>query len=229
MKKILIVDDNIDNLLILEKILVKEGFQIIKTYDGKTATKLALTENPDLILLDIMMPDIDGISICKYLSANQKTKWTPIILITARTDPEAIQEGLQSGAYDFIKKPYDKIDLLARINGALKLREMQLLNLELEKFQTFEATVMTTNHKIKQPLTLINLSVSSIRRELSKNEISKEAINDKLDKIELAVKNIIEILEQFNAIRKINYTKVADNIRLIDMNKKDITSSEKNE
>jgi len=220
MKKILIVDDNIENLLILEKILVKEGFEIVKTYDGKTATKLALAENPDLILLDIMMPDIDGISVCRYLSANEKTKWTPIILITARTDPEAIQEGLQSGAHDFIKKPYDKIDLLARINGALKLREMQLLNLELEKLKTFEATVMTANHKIKQPLTLINLSISSIRRELTKDIIDKEAIYDKTEKIEIAVKNIIEILEEFNAVRKINYTKVADNIRLIDMNKK---------
>jgi hypothetical protein len=103
-----------------------------------------------------------------------------------------------------------ELSCLARVNSALKLSDAQKSLLESEKRDTFFATVVTANHKIKQPLTLLSLSSTAIRRELGKNELSKEAILKRVNYIEIAVKEITAVLDQLNAIKDpviSNYTK----------------------
>jgi two-component system cell cycle response regulator len=221
MKKILVIDDLPENVFMLQDRLENEGYEVITSYDGKSGINKAISEQPDLILLDIMMPEVTGIEVCKTLVANHATADIPIILVTAKSDAEDTKEGLEAGAFDYIKKPFNRIELLARINSALKLAEAHKLVLEVEKKNTFSATVVTTNHKIKQPLTLITLTAAAIKRELNKEVISKEAVLKKMEYIEIAVNEINDVLNKLHAIKQPVFSEYVKNIKMVDVDKKE--------
>jgi DNA-binding response OmpR family regulator len=217
MKKILAIDDNPDNLFLLQDRLEREGFEVVKAYSGEMGIQKSLEDKPDLILLDVMMPGISGYDVCKKISANEKTKLIPIILLTALTDADNIKEGLQSGAFDYVKKPFNKIELIARIHSALRFSELNKYLLEIEKIKTFAATVVTANHEIKQPLTLISLSTAAIRRELAKENISTEVIVKRVEFIENAERDIISLLDKLGSIKKPVITPYVNNLNIIDL------------
>lgn len=202
MKRILVIDDLPENVFMLQDRLENEGYEVVTAYDGKTGIAKATSDMPDLILLDVMMPGMTGIEACKILKHDPVTSDIPIIIVTAKSGADDAKEGLEAGAFDYIKKPFEKIEMLARINSALKLAEAHKQVVEAEKKSTYAATVVTTNHKIKQPLTLMSLSSAAIKRELNKEQISKEAILNRLNYIETAVNEITNILNQLNAIKK---------------------------
>lgn len=209
MQKILVVDDLPENVFMLQDRLEHEGFEVLTAYDGYAGIEKAKSDLPDLILLDVMMPGITGLEVCKILINDPITKDIPIILVTAKSGAEDIKEGLEAGALDYIKKPFNRIELLARVKSALKLAEAHKLILESEKRETFYATVVTANHKIKQPLTLLSLSSSALKRELNRDNFTKEDILKRLQYIDIAIKEITEVLNQFNAIKDpvlANYT-----------------------
>lgn len=116
-KLILIVDDEKPIVDILKFNLKKEGFETIEAYDGQTGLELALTKNPDLILLDVMLPEMDGFSVCREVRAKSQV---PIILLTAREEEVDKVLGLELGADDYITKPYSVRELLARIKANLR-------------------------------------------------------------------------------------------------------------
>jgi len=222
MKKILVIDDQPENIFYLQDRLQKEGFTVISANSGRTGIEAAITQLPELILLDIMMPEISGLEVCRFLVQDSRTSRIPIILVTAKTSAEDMREGLQAGAVDYIKKPINKIELLARVNSALKVKESQDLFLEVEKMKTFTATVVTANHKIKQPLTLIKLSLTAIKREMNKEEINKEAINNKMKYIDIAVGEINDILELLNQVEKPIFADYVGDIKMIDIGGKNL-------
>ncbi len=215
MKKILVIDDLPENVYMLQDRLEHEGYEVITAYDGKSGIEKARSESPDLILLDVMMPDINGLDVCKTLIGQEETSTIPIILVTAKTGAEDIKEGLDAGAYDYIKKPFNKIELLARAKSALKLSEANKVLVDIEKRNTFFATVVTANHKIKQPLTLLSLSSAAVKRELNKDEIDKESILSKLKYIDVAVKEITDVLDQLNTIKEPVLSDYTQNIKMI--------------
>jgi DNA-binding response OmpR family regulator len=215
MKKILVVDDLPENVFMLQDRLEHEGYEVLTAYDGYSGIDKAKEHLPDLILLDVMMPDITGLEVCQILVNEPMTKEIPIILVTAKSGAEDTKEGLEAGAFDYIKKPFNRVELLARVNSALKLSEAHKLILESEKRDTFIATVVTANHKIKQPLTLLSLSSAALRRELSKEDISKEAILKRVKYIDVAVKEINDVLNQLNAIKEPVLSNYTSNIKMI--------------
>jgi len=215
MKKILVIDDLPENVFMLQDRLEHEGFEVLTAYDGYTGIDKAKNELPDLILLDVMMPDITGLEVCKILVNEPTTKDIPIILVTAKSGAEDTKEGLEAGAFDYIKKPFNRIELLARVKSALKLSEAHKQLLSSEKRDTFIATVVTANHKIKQPLTLLSLSSAAIKRELSKEEISKDGILKRVKYIDLAIKEITDVLNQLNAIKDPVLSEYTSNIKMI--------------
>lgn len=217
MKKILVIDDQPDNVFILRDRLEHYGFEVLTAYDGQSGIDRAIEEQPDLILLDVMMPGMSGFEACKILTESLKTKYIPIILVTALTDVEDLKEGLASGAFDYIKKPFNKIELIARINSALRFSESQKNALEIEKVKIYSATIITANHEIKQPLTLINLSTTALRRELSKEEVSREGIEKRVVFIENATKEIIAVLNKLTSIKKPVITDYVNNLQMIDL------------
>lgn len=226
MKKILVVDDQPDNVYILKDRLEKEGFSVSSAYDGHTCLELTEKELPDLILLDIMMPGMDGFEVCEKIVENEKTKTIPVILVTALTDVDDVKRGLEVGAFDYIKKPYNRAELIARINSALRYSESNKLMLELEKINTYAATVVTANHEIKQPLTLINLSTAAINRELGRDGIRKEAIHKRIEFIENATKDIIKVLDKLSSIKKPIITDYVNNLKMIDIKREETSSGD---
>ena len=221
MKKILVIDDLPENVFMLQDRLEHEGYEVITAYDGKSGIEKAKSELPDLILLDVMMPDITGIEVCKTLVVENETSDIPIILVTAKSDAEDIKEGLDAGAFDYIKKPINRIELIARVISALKLSDANKLLLEAEKKNTFVATVVTANHKIKQPLTLLSLSSAAIKRELGKDEISREAVLDRLKYIDIAIKEITDVLDQLNSIKEPEIADYTNSVKMIKVEEKE--------
>lgn len=219
MKKICVIDDHPENVFILQDRLEREGFEIITAYDGASGLKKVREEKPDLVLLDVMMPDISGFDVCREIVEDEKTKNIPVILLTALTDTDDLKEGFQAGAHDYVKKPFNKVELLARIKSALRFAETNKLLLELEKINTYAATVLTANHEIKQPITLINLSTTAIKRELKKDQPDNSALLKKIKFIETATQEIINVLEKLTSIKKPVFTDYINNLKMIDLDK----------
>ena len=128
---ILIVDDMLENIKILENILNQENYKISITNYGRDALKMVEQEEFDLIMLDIMMPDISGLEVCRYLKIDPKTSNIPVIFLTGSQDKNVLTKAFNVGGIDYIKKPYFKEELLARVKAALKIRHYEK-NLEDE-------------------------------------------------------------------------------------------------
>ncbi|MCW8806176.1 MAG: response regulator [Ignavibacteriaceae bacterium] len=215
MKKILVIDDLPENIFILQDRLAQEGYEVIIAYGGNDGMEKAYSTLPDLILLDVMMPDMSGLDVCKTLVNDEETKHIPIILVTAKAGAEDTKEGLEAGAFDYIKKPFNRIELMARVKSALKLSEANKQLLEVEKRTTFFATMVTANHKIKQPLTLLSLSSAAIKKELEKEEFSKESILNRVKYIDAAIKDISDVLNKLTSITKPELSDYAKDVKMI--------------
>lgn len=124
-KSILIVDDNKLNIQILSDILKSESYRIALARSGKMALEFVEMKKPDLILLDIMMPEMDGFEVCRRLKSSSETKNIPIIFISGLDKSEDIVKGFEAGAVDYIVKPFQKEVVLARVNTHLKLSETE--------------------------------------------------------------------------------------------------------
>jgi len=123
--KILIVDDIEDNLTIVEKVLENGGYTTQKARDGLSALRLVREEEYDLVLLDIMMPVMSGMEVCRYLKVEPKTASIPVIFLTANADRETLTKAYSVGGSDYIRKPFFKEELLARVHTRLKLRDYE--------------------------------------------------------------------------------------------------------
>jgi len=123
-KKILIIDDNAKIINMISEILHKNNYEVLVAKDGKTGIERAELGNPDLILLDIMMPDLDGYETCALLKNNEKTKSIPIIFISALVDELDKVKALEMGASDFISKPINDGELLIRIKTHITISEL---------------------------------------------------------------------------------------------------------
>jgi formate hydrogenlyase transcriptional activator len=122
---ILIVDDEIPNLQLLAGLLEKEGYQVRPAEKAQTALESALTKPPGLILLDVRMPDMDGFELCRRLKEDKRTQHVPILFVSALQDTEARVQGFEAGGVDFISKPFQESEILARVKTHLQMHRMQ--------------------------------------------------------------------------------------------------------
>lgn len=119
-EKILIVEDEKDIVKMLEYNLKKEGFRIISAQDGEDALEYAVREHPDLVILDLMLPGMDGLEACRELKKETKTALIPIIMLTAKAQESDKVVGLELGADDYVTKPFSPRELIARIKAVLR-------------------------------------------------------------------------------------------------------------
>lgn len=124
-EKILIVDDTQLYIKILTDILEVENYIVFSTNNGFSVLEMTHRIQPDVILLDIVMPGINGFEVCKLLKSNYDVKDIPVIMVTSRTKGIDIKNALEIGAFDYIKKPIDEIEVIARIQSALRLKNLQ--------------------------------------------------------------------------------------------------------
>ena len=118
--KILVVDDSTTNVVLLEAILDEKGYTIETALNAKEAYSIIEKETPDLILLDLLMPKISGFEFLEEIRKNQKTRNTPVIVVSALTDEDNIEKILKMGAIDFVKKPIDLQYLVERVESVLQ-------------------------------------------------------------------------------------------------------------
>ena len=119
MKKILVVDDDPYILMSLEFLMKKNGYQVMVARNGTEAMDSVNSIRPDLVLLDIMMPDVDGYSICKYIKSKKELRDIHVIFVSAKTKDADIRKGLQLGAALYISKPFSTRDLMKQVNELL--------------------------------------------------------------------------------------------------------------
>jgi phosphate regulon transcriptional regulator PhoB len=134
-EKILIVDDEEDILTLLEYNLQQEKYETIGVKTGEAALRLAEEENPDLIILDLMLPEIDGLEVCRILKSNEKTSDIPIIMLTAKGEEADIVVGLEIGADDYVTKPFSPRVLLARVKALLRRKTTKGIAEEIIKVE----------------------------------------------------------------------------------------------
>jgi adenylate cyclase len=141
---ILIADDNAMNLDILRTRLAIHGYELLAATDGEEALAVARERQPDLILLDIMMPKMDGLEVCRHLKADPSLPFMPIIMVTAKADSKDIVAGLEAGADEYLTKPVDQAALVARVKSMLRIKALhdtvqeQATRLEAQSLQLAE-------------------------------------------------------------------------------------------
>ena len=166
---ILIVDDEPSNVDMLCQELEEEGYNLLTAYNGEEALIKVQEHQPDLILLDVMMPNVDGFSVCRILKGSGKTILIPVILVTALRSQEDRVRGIEAGADDFISKPFDRDELLAKIRSLLrqkKHRDEQEKGLKKQLQSTIEDLE-------KARLELVQAQERIAMLELAKNQLSK--------------------------------------------------------
>ena len=142
--RILIVDDNETNRDILQTRLAAHGYDLKQAADGEEALAAAKEHLPDLILLDVMMPKIDGIEVCRRLKADPTLPFMPILLVTAKADTKDVVSGLEAGADEYLTKPVDQVALVARVKSVLRLKELH------DQVRAQAADLAAMNHSLEQ-------------------------------------------------------------------------------
>ncbi|MEL6496590.1 MAG: response regulator, partial [Cyanobacteria bacterium J06623_7] len=153
--KILIVDDKPDNLRLLSQILTKQGYEVRKAIDGSTALMGVTKFAPDLILLDINMPDMDGYEVCQRLKSDRQTKQITVIFLSASDRVMDKVQAFEVGGVDYITKPFQVPEVLARVETHLKIRKFNQMR------ETLSRAIV---HDLKNPLAVITLASSSLER-----------------------------------------------------------------
>jgi len=216
--QILIVDDNPTNIDLLRRYLEPEKYKISAVTSGEKAIDLAGKLQPNIILLDIMMPGIGGYETCVILKTDPATKNIPIIFVTAKVAPEDLRKGFAVGGADYITKPVDQDVLLARVSYQLSVQKKQLLEKQLLEKSQYMASlgelVAEITHEIASPLGNIQLIIGSLKSELKhlgdaieKGTLQKEQlvsfINEYSDAVDTCEKNSLRaetIMTSFKSV-----------------------------
>lgn len=117
-RKVLLVDDSMTTLF-MEEMILNGRYQVVKATNGEDALEKARAERPDLILLDVIMPKMDGFAVCRALRAEEATRTTPIIMVTTRGEEENVERGFEAGCNDYVTKPINGLELLTKVDNQL--------------------------------------------------------------------------------------------------------------
>lgn len=210
MSKILVVDDDKKIVLLVKTFLEKEGHKVIEAYSGSMALDVLIShaehgdKMPDLILLDVMMPEMDGMETCRHIKKASATKGIPVIMLTAKKDVSDKVEGLEAGANDYIVKPFNPDELLARVKAQLRIKFLEDELVKKEKVETIAKMVISIAHEINNPLTVVIGGLEMLL--MKKEELSK----DMAEKLETVLSSAIRIRDVVAKMTKINTPVDAD-------------------
>ena len=195
---VLIVDDNVENLQVLLAYLNNSGYKLLVAENGENALRQLEHVHPDLILLDVLMPGIDGFETCRRLKANPATREIPVIFVTALNEPEHKLKGFEFGGIDYITKPFQVEEVLARVHAHVTVRKLQRelrqKNAELEELNASKDKFFSIlAHDLKNPL-IGFLSFAKFMEE-GFAEWGKEQIQELAQQFREAAENLFALLE----------------------------------
>jgi two-component system sensor histidine kinase/response regulator len=197
--KVLIVDDTPDNIEILVFLLKKSGLDIAIAVNGEKALELVTKFNPDLILLDIMMPGMDGYDVCRKLKKDVNHKNIPVIFITALSEDEQVIKGFEVGGVDYISKPFKAEIVLCRVNTQLQFIKNKKELLQAQKLAAIGRITNNMAHEILNPLNIISIKGQLLSRKLgSKESQSKELLKT----IEEQIQRVLSLINSLALISK---------------------------
>ncbi len=201
--RILVVDDQLINVQLLKRKLERHNLAVTPAYSGQEALDSIREHKPDLILLDVIMPEMDGIEVCRRLQANDETKSIPVIFITARNTKEGKIEGLAVGAVDYITKPIDLDETLARVQTQLRFvsinREMLDLQrrlAEARRTAIIGAVAQGIAHNLNNLLGVV-IGYLDLIKTVAENS---ESVRKNTGKVEEAVDRIVNIIKQLTTV-----------------------------
>ena len=197
--KILIVDDVVSNVLLLKILLTNEKFQVITANNGTTCIEQARKEHPDLILLDVMMPDISGFDAAVVLKKEEDTKEIPIIFLTALNTPQDLVHGFQVGASDFLTKPFNKEELVMRVMQQISLvaakRIIEKQNAELRAtLSNRDKMYSVIAHDLRSPMASIRMVLNLVVASATPDSVGAE-LYELLDKANRESEEVHDLLD----------------------------------
>lgn len=197
-QKILVVDDSEFIVELIDRTLSECGYLISKAYDGEEALYQVAVDEPDLIILDVMMPKMSGLEVCRKLKSNKKTMLIPVVLLTAKNFVEDKITGLETGADDYITKPFNTKELQARIQGLINKKLSQVKVVEVEKQEALETLAEEVAHEVRNPVTAIGGFARRIMNKLpedSQLKVYAQMIINEAERLETMVGEIAEFKE----------------------------------
>jgi len=214
-KKILVVDDNEANCRFLD-VLLSKTYHITTVLSGREAvTVLENGLHADLILLDIIMPDMDGLDVCKVLSQNSETKEIPVIFVTSKTDDDTLEKAFKAGGYDYVRKPVNILELQVRIKSAIKQKELVENTLKDEKMNTILEMAGTVCHELNQPMQAIAGYAELIAMDIEPGHPAYESV----EIIQEQVSKMGKITQKLMDITQHQTKKYSDLTTIIDLDK----------
>ncbi len=195
MSKVLIVDDAPDLVIIAACVLKADGHEVLEAGNGQEALELSLAQRPDVILLDVMMPGMDGIEVCRRLKADPQLRSIPVILVTAKTADDDVVRGLDAGADDYIAKPFRKEILAARVRSAARVKQghdaVCRINEQLQA-EIFQRKRMESELARAQRLETVGHLAAGIAHEIN---TPNQYLGDNLRFIEQGFADIAKLIE----------------------------------
>lgn len=228
-KTILAVDDTPSNLDILVDIL--DRYEVFASTDGYDALKILKDKNIDLILLDIVMPSLNGFDLCKMLKEDPKTKDIPVIFITSKSDEETIEQAYDLGGIDYVTKPFKVKELISRVNTHLSLSnqnkeladkveeetskrlEQQNILVRNSRLAAMGEMMSAITHQWKQPLNAISVNVTSMEFYFKLDEVDKDEMLNHIKQINSSISFMNETVDDFKNYFNKNKTRSVFNIR----------------
>jgi DNA-binding response OmpR family regulator len=210
--KILIVEDEEDSRFIYERLLLKNGYVIKSVNNGEEALSVIDEFKPKIILADWTMPKLNGIELCNIVKSKEAYKLIYFILLTARTSLKDRVEGLDTGADDYLVKPIENQELVARIRSGIRIHNLQNELKNIEHNKAVVELACTIGHKINNPLSSLKMSIESLKDEI---DTKKENLSDDLFVIDESLKRIQEFVKALQNLNNAETTDYALNNKML--------------
>lgn len=192
--KVLLVEDEKDTRFILEKLLTRNNYEVASAVNGEEALEILKSFSPKVILADWTMPVLDGLALCNILKGDEKYKMIYFIILTARSSLKDRIMGLDTGADDFLVKPVENQELLARIRSGVRIYNLQSELRNIEHSKAIVEMACTIGHKINNPLSSLTLTIKNIENELTNDE--KVKFSDDLKVVKESAERISKFVQE---------------------------------